>query len=298
MRKLKLMGALFLLAACVCSSCEKANLGDDGDEPEPENGVRIELRISRFEQVAFDGAQAKSRAATEVSELCSRLTFAIFDAGGSRVKSVSQTSTDKSFGTFGVSLPQGSYRVVVIAHSGNGSVSVTDPEKIKFPDNKVTDTFYCCEDIEVTDAKSYALELRRAVAMFRLVITDDVPASVKRFKFYYTGGSSTLNAVTGRGCVDSRQTEYREVTAEMAGKPCQLDVFTFPHADEGELKMTVTALDAAGTTVAEKLFEAVPVQLGWISKYSGAFFNGTTQTGDITFTLSADGNWQEITHSY
>lgn len=47
--------------------------------------------------------------------------------------------------------------------------------------------------------------------MFRLVIKDEIPEQAKKIKFYYTGGSSTLNAKTGYGCVNSKQTEILDL---------------------------------------------------------------------------------------
>jgi len=67
-----------------------------------------------------------------------------------------------------------------------------------FPNNKVTDTFYYYGDLVVTtEVQSYDLTLTRAVAMFRLVLTDDeMPSNVAKMKFYYLGGSSSTIALT------------------------------------------------------------------------------------------------------
>lgn len=80
----------------------------------------------------------------------------------------------------------------------------------------------------VTKDSSYNLELKRAVSKFRLIVDDSIPSDVVQMKFYYTGGSSTFNPVSGYGCINSRQTEFRVVTSEMHGKGCQFEVFTFP----------------------------------------------------------------------
>ena len=87
----------------------------------------------------------------------------------------------------------GTCQLVVIAHCCDGSATITSTEKVTFPSNKVTDTFYYYGYLVVTDARnSYDLTLIRAVAMFRLVLTDeDIPSNVTRMKFYYTCGSSS-----------------------------------------------------------------------------------------------------------
>ncbi len=48
--------------------------------------------------------------------------------------------------------------------------------------------------------QSYDLTLTRAVAMFRLVLTDEeIPSNVAKLKFYYVGGSSTFSPKDGYG---------------------------------------------------------------------------------------------------
>ena len=147
---------------------------------------------------------------------------------------------------------------MVIAHNGEGSATITSTEKVTFPNNKVTDTFYYYGDLVVTsEVQSYDLTLTRAVAMFRLVLTDEeIPSTVTKFKFYYTGGSSTFSPSAGYGCVNSKQTEIRAV----ADGVTTFDIYTLPHTEEDVLtKLTVTALDANDNTVKERVFENVPV---------------------------------------
>ncbi len=102
------------------------------------------------------------------------------------------------------------YRVVIIGHNGTGNCTISSPEKVKFASNKLTDTFYYYGKLILTDGEETeeSIELKRAVAQFKVHITDtEIPAEAHSIKFYYTGGSSTLDATTGYGCVNSRQTE-------------------------------------------------------------------------------------------
>ena len=206
---------LFIALALLLAACEKLFLDNDASK---EKDANVILRMSQFEQTAFDngGNRSATRAAVDITELCSRLNIAIFDVDSTKVKSVSQKEGDASFGTVALKLATGSYRLVVIAHNCDGSATITSEEKVSFPNNKVTDTFYYYGNLEVNDSvKTYDLTLTRAVAMFRLVLTDEaMPSSVSKLKFYYTGGSSTFSPKDGYGCVNSRQTEVRTVAAD------------------------------------------------------------------------------------
>ena len=284
---------LFIALAVLVAACEKPILDEDVVSMKEANVI---LHMTQYEQEAFgnSGNRAATRAATDITELCSRLNIAIFDAEGTKVKTVAQKEGDASFGTVALTLAAGTYQLVVIAHNAEGSATITSTEKVTFPNNKVTDTFYYYGDLVVTsEVQSYDLTLTRAVAMFRMVLTDEeIPSTVTKFKFYYTGGSSTFSPSVGYGCVNSKQTEIRTVSDDGV-----YEIFTLPHTEEDVLtKLTVTALDANDNTVKERVFENVPVTRNQITRYTGSFFGngGSGQTSDGTFRLTADPDWDSV----
>ena len=279
--------ALALLAA----ACEKPVIDEDLVATKDANVI---LHFKQFEQEAF------TRAATDITELCSRLNIALFDAEGTKVKTVAQKEGDSSYGTVALTLTAGTYRLVVIAHNCDGSATITSTEKVTFPNNKVTDTFYYYGDLVVTEAKqSYDLTLTRAVAMFRLVLTDEsVPSNVAKLKFYYLGGSSTFSPKDGAGCVNSKQTEVRTVPADFVSGTA-FDIYTLPHTEDDVLtKLTVTALDANDNVIKERTFENVPITRNQITRYTGSFFgsggSGGSSSSDGTFHLTADPDWDSV----
>ncbi len=245
--------------------------------------------LTQFEQTAF------TRATTDITGLCTRLNVAIFNTDGTKIKTVAQKDTDSDYGTVALALSAGTYQFVVIAHCRDGSATITSEEKVTFPSNKVTDTFYYYGDLVVTDSQqSYDLVLARAVAMFRLMLNDEeIPSNVARLKFYYTGGSSTFSPSAGYGCVNSKQTEYRTVAPGLT----VFDIYTLPHTENDVLtKLTVTALDANDNTVKERVFENVPVTRNQITRYTGSFFGsgGSGQQSDGTFRMTANPDWDSV----
>ena len=278
---------LFIAFAMLVTACEKPIL--DSEDVVSMKEANVILHMTQYEQTAF------TRAATDITELCSRLNVAIFDADGTKVKTVAQKEGDAGYGTVALTLAAGTYQLVVIAHNGEGSATITSTEKVTFPNNKVTDTFYYYGDLVVTsEVQSYDLTLTRAVAMFRLVLTDeDIPSNVAKLKFYYTGGSSTFSPSAGYGCVNSKQTEIRAVADGIT----TFDIFTLPHTEDDVLtKLTVTALDANDNTIKERVFESVPVTRNQITRYTGSFFGsgGSGQQTDGTFRLTADPDWDSV----
>ena len=275
------------LIVATLTSCEKA--GFDGDEQSStgQQDANVVLRLSVFDMETF-GETSSTRAYSDISELATRLNLVVLK-NGEKVKTVSQKQGDSSFGTVALSLAEGTYQVVAIAHNCDGTATITSADKITFPNNIVTDTFYYYDDLTVgSTAVSQNLTMRRAVAMFRLILTDDLPASVRKLKFYYTGGSSTFSALSGYGCVNSRQT----VNITVSDGQKVFEVYTFPHDEQGELKMTITALDAQDNAVGERVFESVPVARNYITRYTGSLLGGGTNAPESSgIRFSVDGDW-------
>lgn len=278
---------MYIVLALLLAACEKPII-DDTTGKMVAADTNVILHFTQYQQEPF------TRSATDITNLCSRLNIAIFDAEGTKVKTVAQKEGDASYGTVALSLAAGTYRLVVIAHSCDGSATITSTEKVTFPNNKVTDTFYYYGDLVVTAEKqSYDLTLTRAVAMFRLVLTDEsIPSNVAKLKFYYLGGSSTFSPKDGYGCVNSKQTEIRSVADDGV-----YEIYTLPHTEEDVLtKLTVTALDANDNIIKERVFENVPIIRNQVTRYTGSFFGsgGGNSTNDGTFRMTADPDWDAV----
>lgn len=261
---------LLLIAFVVLlTSCEKT-LMEDGADNGSTDGANVVLNLSIFEQVPFG-----TRSVQDITALCSRLNVAFFQ-DGTKVKTVSQKAGDSTFGTVGVTLEEGTYQLVVIAHSSDGSATISSEEKVTFPSNLVTDVFYYYGSLNVSSTQTtYNLQLQRAVAMFRLELTSALPANAAKIRFYYTGGSSTFSPYAGYGCVNSRQT----VMMNVASGQRVFEVFTFPHAETDELKMVITVYDSDDNILKEQTFENVPVTRNKITLYKGDFGGGGGTSG-------------------
>ena len=99
---------LFFALALLMTACEKIILDEDISGKKDANVI---LHFTQFGQEAFSrtgsicgnsiSATAATRAATDITELCSRLNIAIFDADGTKVKTVAQKESDAGYGRLG-----------------------------------------------------------------------------------------------------------------------------------------------------------------------------------------------------
>lgn len=254
------LASLLLMLVATLTSCEKFALDDSGTNSHDANAnVIIHASVAKNNSTGTrSGEEDEEVEGKPLEDYCSRLSIAIFD-GEEKVKTLNLTAEKDGYEDIGINLEAGKYRMVAIGHNGSGNCTISSPEKVKFYKNKMTDTFFYYGTFNVIDGEDtddYIL-LKRAVAQFKVHITDaTIPAEAHSIKFYYTGGSSTLDAVTGYGCVQSRQTE----TFKLQEGNRDFSVYTFPREENKGLKMTINILDADAQSIKEYSKEGIPVK--------------------------------------
>lgn len=280
--------ALFALTltGAVFSACEKAVFDEENSKTDNKNANLI-LRVKGSQ---IDDSFT-TRAMVDITTYCTRFNFVLYK-DGNKIKSYTQTSGDANYGEVALTLDAGTYKLLVLAHSSQGgNPTLSDPESIQFT-NAIgfSDTFYYYADIVVTkEPKIHEITLTRAVARLSFVINDDLPSNVAYLRFYYTGGSGVLNALTGyAGNVNSRQ--ERLIGASGLSSPLTIPLYTFLSNDEGTLQLTVTALESdKETVVKERTFTDVPVERQKETILEGDFFDHPSENG---FSFKAETDWQ------
>lgn len=308
------LASLLLMLVATLTSCEKFALDDSGTNSHDANAnVIIHVFVAKNnstgtrsgeedfgdEETGDEDGLDEGDEEVEgkpLEDYCSRLSIAIFD-GEEKVKTLNLKAED-GYKDIGINLEAGKYRMVAIGHNGSGNCTISSPEKVKFYKNKMTDTFFYYGTFNVRDGEDtddYIL-LKRAVAQFKVHISDaTIPAEAHSIKFYYTGGSSTLDAVTGYGCVQSRQTE----TFKLQEGERDYSVYTFPREENKGLKMTINILDADAQSIKEYSKEGVPVKCNNITQSNISIKDhtisdpdqkedGDSGKGNLGFTVNPD----------
>ena len=268
------VASFLLMLVATLTSCEKFALDDTSTISHDANAnvtIHVSMRTNQPQEMATKATsgetkngEATSGEAIPLEKVWSRLSLAIFD-GEEKVKVINTLASDEGYGNLSFALDEGEYRMVIIGHNGTGNCTISSPEKVKFASNKLTDTFYYYGKLILTDGEETeeSIELKRAVAQFKVHITDSViPANARSIKFYYLGGSSTLDATSGYGCVNSRQTEIFKLAKDQR----DYSVYTFPHEDSQGLNMKISILDADGKTIRELDKDNIEVKCNYITK--------------------------------
>ena len=272
------------------ASCEKMNLGDRSGSSDDEKDANVLVCVRSFEQTPFEaGTRAK-----KVSDVCTRLNFAVFDSGGERVQQKDQKVSDEDFGRAYFNLPVGNYRLVVLAHSSNGNPTLSNAQKIGFTNAKgYTDTFFNSQELNVgEDTISLNLNLKRIVAMVRFIPDDEPPARTDSIRFYYVGGSGSLDATAdGWGVVKSKQTHWFK--KETGTK--KYEIYTIPRQDSQYLEVTAGAYQGADL-LSSCVIDSIPIKRNCITTCRGKLFDG--KVTKASFTITVDDQWESDTTIY
>ena len=291
MRTKRLLIAL-LAGIFVLCGCEKAINLEEIDNAATGN---VTVNVYKIENEAF-GVSSRG----VVSDVCTTLNFVMYDAGGVRVKQINQKSGDKGFGAVSFELEEGSYQLVVLAHSSDGNPTMTNLAKIQFTNaTKYSDTFLYYANVEVGDEpQTLDITLNRIVSLCRFVVNDPIPEGVAKLQFYYTGGSGAFSAMTGLGVVDSKQTMTFDVVPGTTGTV--YDLYTFLHHTDDQVDLVVTALGADGNKMYERSFE-VPMEQRKITRMTGNFFTdeASVESHGAQVEISINSEWEgEVNISY
>ena len=282
MRKEMFWGIILALLVVV-SACEKPIL--DGGQTK-KKGFRVSVTVGVGEKAV---AGAKSRALVDIDEVCSCLNAAVYK-DGVKQNVINQKKGDKNFGILNFSLPEGDYLLVVIGHSGTKNVSLAHADKVKF-EGGLTDTFLYHESLHVNSNMETSITLERCVAKVEFHVDDPIPEKITHLRFTYTGGSSTLDATQGVGCVNSHQTEVRTIENAAHQAASSFSIYTFPKAQEGKLKVTMTALGANETILAEHTFTALKIVKNGINHVRGLTFSSGGQPTARGIKVKVEDAW-------
>ena len=282
MARIKVLWLSFL--ALLLSNCENPVITDE-ERTEPQGNLKVS--IYQIEQTPFS---ALTRAESGVA--CSRLNFIVYDESGSRLNQVSQKAEEPGFGTTAFQLEEGIYQLVVVGHSASGNPTTTNLSKIQFTNGTgYSDTFLYYGEVTVgTEQTDWEVSLHRIVSLCRFVITDDIPAEVKKLRFYYTGGSGAFDAATGLGSVASKQS----VTFDVQEGQKQFDLYTFLHNPSDNIALKVTALDASDNILRERDFD-VPMKQNEVTWLTGSYFSGSS-SGSTSISITINTDWAGETH--
>lgn len=291
---------IIMLFGVTLMSCQKAFI--DSEDTPNESNANVTFSIRKFEQIPFD--KAKMSRAKDIKDVCSNLCFGIYSTNDKkRIKSENQKLSDPNFGTLSLTLDEGSYDAVIIAHNQSKNPTTTKPESIKIVPSKeenLSDVFFWHKNITVKadSSQNIDVDMRRIVAMVRIVTTDPIPNDVAIIQFDYSGGSTTINGLTGKGCVKSNQSVTYTISDDMKGKTGTFELYTIPRDDSQLLSIDITGFTENGSEVFEKSISNIAISDNTITIAKGKLFDARNEikgNSDAKFTITTvEDEWETV----
>ena len=218
------------------------------------------------------------------------MTLAFFDAQGNEIYNTTQLRADNTtyttFGEFELSLPLGSYTMVVLGYATSATYTA----------DRVRETFVASQTVNVASTNPLNLnaELSRVVSKVIVRSTDTRTAGVDSVRVTFAAGGKGVNPQTGQTGLASSNNGLSNCVAisSAVGAASSTISYLFLASDQQTMNLTVETIKPNGTVYSTRTVADVPLQRNKItvvqgpmySTASGASFTvSTAYLGDTTF---------------
>lgn len=283
--------ALFVSAVFGLGSCSEAE-GVMNSEIEGSSGcapVRVHVSDFSFSVDDFPG----TRAAVDPGSYdgLKAMTLAFYSADGSEVSKITQEKgSSEIFGDFSLTLPLGSYTMVVIGRDvlEDDVFSLTSATVAGYTSERVRETFCAKQSVAITSSAAVNLDvtLSRIVAQLTIRSTDGRPEGASKIRTTYSGGGKMFNPSTGLAIED---TGFSVVNTPQTAVGAKIGIknFVFLASNEQVMDITLEVLDAADNVLITKEVKDVPLARNKMTTLSGALFTPT----DVMIGVSVEKDW-------
>ena len=266
------MAAVATMLGVFFTSCSVSENESTVAEP-----VEVRMAFSPYD-VWPDGAPGVATRAA-VGDYATRLDVWVYE-DGNQVQAVHQTTADAGFGAVAMTLDKRkTYTVYALAHRSANEATLTDGVA-QWTDEKVTQTFFYSQTFSPATVSEFSCTMSRIVGAFRLLITDEIPATMAALRFDIPHAATRFNVFTGAkaNVID------RTTSIDWNGTGSAFVVYVLAEDDEATLwDITVTALDGDGEVLQQRTFEDVPIRNGYRTQYRGGFF--VDESAGMSFTV-------------
>ena len=207
------------------------------------------------------------------------MTLAFYSADGSEVSKITQEKgSAENFGDFSLTLPLGSYTMVVIGRDVlEGDVfSLTSATVAGYTSERVRETFCAKQSVAITSSAAVNLDvtLNRIVAQLTIQSTDGRPEGASKIRTTYSGGGKMFSPSTGLAIED---TGFSVVNTPKSAVGAAIGVknFAFLASNEQVMDITLEVLDSADNVLITKEVKDVPLVRNKKTTLSGALFTPT-----------------------
>ena len=255
--------------------------------------VPVRVHINDF---SISQEEIPSKTASDVVDYTGvkAITLAFYTADGTEQYKVTQMRADATtyttFGEFDLSLPMGSYTMVVLGYGlndGEPAITLTGPTSATFGDYPARETFVATQAVSITNTDALELNatLNRVVAKHKVLSTDGRTANANSVRITTSGGSKAFNPSTGLATSNTGFSNTVNITSTAVGSVAGPVSYLFLATDEQTVNVTIDVLDENNQTISHKVVNNVPLQRNRMTKLVGSIF---TASGDGSFQVETE----------
>ena len=288
MNKKLIMAGLILLAASSCSNESENTAIND------ETLVPVCVHVNDFSVSQQDLPVTRANTAVTAYAGIKGMTLAFYKTDGTLQYSASQQRATmpggKTFGEFSLSLPMGSYTMVVLAYGSNFPMTLNSMAEAVFDtqEARVRETFIAKQTVDVTtnSARDLTATLSRVISKLQLNSSDGRIADVKNVRMTFSAGGQAVNPLTGFATTNAGFSNTVSVSAD-PGTTSSSVSYLFLATDEQTMNVTIETLDADGNPLFSKTVNDVPFKRNRLTQLTGKMY-----TSDVTaVTFEVNDEW-------
>ena len=187
-----------------------------------------------------------------------------------------------TFGDFSLSLPMGSYTMVVLGYGlkdGEPAITLTSPTSATFGDHPVRETFAATQSVNITNTNAVEISatLSRVIARLQISSTDPRTENAVASRVTFSAGGKSFDPSTGLATTNTgfvNEVVLGAAVGEIAGT---LN-YVFLNTDEQTMTITIDILDGDGNAVYHRVVNDVPLQRNRKTKLTGSLFSTESST--------------------
>ena len=300
--------ALVLLAATSCSN-ESVNGVENAVESQQAR-VPVTVRVNGFSvaQEEFSDGTTRSgetrgttRAATDPASYsdAKALTLAFYTSDGAKqVYCFTQLKNDNTtyttFGNFSLTLPVGSYKMIVLGYNSVYPVVFNSMTDVVFGEDKSRETFCYTQDVTIDDETPVDLTatLNRIVTRLNVQSSDNRTEAATKVRISLSKGGRGFNPITGFATSDAGFVNVATTSAAVG--TTTLSSINFFITEEGEtMDVIIETLDDEGNVLFSKVVSDVPFRRNRTTKLTGAMYHFGDAAGAFTLETSWDSDFNK-----
>ena len=225
------------------------------------------------------------------------MTLAFFDANGTAVYNTTQLRADNTtyttFGEFELSLPLGSYTMVVLGYGSEQPITLNGASEAIYTADRVRETFVASQTVNVASTNPLNLnaELSRVVSKVIVRSTDTRTVGVDSVRVTFAAGGKGVNPQTGLASSNNGLSNCVAISTAVGAESSTIS-YLFLASDQQTMNLTVETIKPNGTVYSTRTVADVPLQRNKITIRSGPMYStasgasftvSTAYLGDTTF---------------